>query len=168
MAVCGLGAARLAGKLLRRLAEGVRLFAEDVKDHEDTFLPGSQEAMGYLRCLAMEADLRGMRHLLTYRQSDKEPWRRLAHVRTAWDRAMDVIEKEFGCRWRWHDLRAAYITHVALTSGAVTAQIMARHSSFDTTRAYIDVADEARRIAAERTALRPALQVVRKVPDRSP
>jgi len=76
------------------LAEGVRLFAEDVKDKEDTFLPGSQEAMGYLRCLAMEAGRRGVRHLLTHRQSDKESWRPLKHVRSAWDRAMDMIEKE--------------------------------------------------------------------------
>jgi integrase len=149
-------------------AEGVRLFAEDVKDKEDTFLPGSQEAMGYLRCLAIEADRRGVRHLLTHRQSDKESWRPLKHVRSAWDRAMDMIEKETGSRWRWHDLRAAYITHVALTSGAVAAQTMARHSNFDTTRAYIDVADEMRRIAAERTAQRPALQTVRNVPEKVP
>ena len=75
---------------------------------------------------------------------------------------MDIVQGETGCRWRWHDLRAAFITHGALTSGAVTAQVLARHSNFETTQAYIDVADEARRIAAERTAERPALLDARK------
>ena len=151
------------------LSEGIRLYAEDVKDNEDAFLPGSQEAMGYLRCLAMEAEARHVHHLITYRRSETESWRPLQKARSGWDRAMDTIEREMGCRWRWHDLRAAYITHVALTSGAVTAQALARHSNFETTLAYIDVADEFRRMAAERTAERPALLAARKsltkVPD---
>jgi len=46
-------------------------------------------------------------------------------------------------------------------SGAVTTQMMARHGNFDTTRAYIDVADEGMCIAAAPTALRPALQTAR-------
>jgi integrase len=37
-------------------AEGIRLMGEDVKDAEDAFLPVSQFAIGYLRCLAIEAD----------------------------------------------------------------------------------------------------------------
>jgi integrase len=143
------------------LAEGIRLYAEDVKDKEDAFLPGSQEAMGHLRCVAMEAEARHVHHLITFRRSDAESWRPLQMARSGWDRAMDIIERERGCRWRWHDLRAAYITHVALTSGAVTAQVLARHSNFETTRAYIDVSDESRRIAAERTAARPALRAAR-------
>jgi hypothetical protein len=31
-----------------------------VKDAEDAFLPASQFAMGYLRCLDMEAEARGL------------------------------------------------------------------------------------------------------------
>lgn len=149
-------------------AAGVRLFAEDVKDSEDAFLPGSQEAMGYLRCLAMEADQRGTRHLITYRPAKTEQashealrWRPIKSPKSAWATAMKIIKAEFGAKWRWHDIRAAYITHVAITSGAVAAQTMARHSNYETTRAYIEVADETRRVAAERTAERPALMIVR-------
>jgi hypothetical protein len=87
-----------------RLAEGVRLFGEDVKDVEDVFLPGSQFAMGYLRCLAMEAEERGVRHLVSYRQEAKDakkrkPWRPIRRARTAWRTAMKVIEAEFGRRF---------------------------------------------------------------------
>ena len=148
-------------------AEGVRLFGEDVKDAEDVFLPGSQFAMGYLRCLAMEAEDRGVRHLISYRQEAEDPkkqkpWRPIRRARTAWRTAMKVIEVEFGRRWRWHDLRAAFITHVAMTSGPLAAQTMARHSDFDTTRAYIEVANEVTRTAADRAVDRPALRLAGK------
>jgi hypothetical protein len=71
---------------------------------------------------------------------------------------MDLIEKEFGRRWPWHDLRAAFITHVAITSGALAAQTLARHSDFDTTRAYIEVANEVMRQAADRAVERPCFE----------
>ena len=146
-------------------ALGVRLFAEGVKDAEDTFLPGSPFAMGYLRCLAMEADERGLRHLISYRrevkdQTKQQPWRPIKKSRSAWKTAMKTIEKEFGRRWRWHDLRAAFITHVAMTSGPLAAQTLARHSDFDTTRAYIEVANEVTRQAADRAVDRPTLRVI--------
>jgi hypothetical protein len=41
---------------------------------------------------------------------------------------MTLVEAKFGRRFRWHDTRAAFITHVALTSGAIAAQKLARHS----------------------------------------
>jgi len=147
-------------------AQGIRLYAEDVKDDEDAFLPGSQEAMGYLRALAMEAEARGVRHLISYRKEVKaegkmaQPWRPIRSPKRAWATAMKTIEAEFGRRWRWHDLRAAFITHVAMTSGPVAAQKLARHSDYETTRAYVDVADEVTRTAAERIAARPALRIV--------
>jgi hypothetical protein len=128
--------------------------------------------MGYLRTLAMEADARGVKTLISYRRLAKdearqEPWRPIRKARTAWRTAMKVIEAEFGRRWRWHDLRAAFITHVAMTSGPLAAQTLARHSDFDTTRAYIEVADEMTRTAADRAGERPALRGVgkRKLPD---
>jgi integrase len=143
-------------------AEGIRLFHDDVKDNEDSFLPGSQLAMGYLRCLAMEAQERGLRHLISFRREAtrnadrQEPWRPIKKSRTAWKTAMKTIESEFGARWRWHDLRAAFITHVAITSGPVAAQALARHADFDTTRAYIEVADQVTRDAADKAVDRPA------------
>jgi hypothetical protein len=155
-------------------AEGIRLFYDGVKDKKDAFLPGSQFAMGYLRCLAMEADARGLRHILSYRQAkDPKPpsgWRPIRSARKAWHTAMRVIQKEFGTRWRWHDLRAAFITHIAMTSGPMVAQTLARHADFDTTRAYIAVADEVTRSAAAKAADRPGLRLVggSKVPHKSP
>src|ERR1019366_899744 len=114
-------------------AGGLRLYYEDVKDREDVFLPGAQFAMGYLRFLAMEAEARGLRHVISYRRHGNNskahiPWRPIKKTRTAWKNAMKVIEAEFGRRWRWHDLRAAFITHVAMTSGPLAAQTLARHS----------------------------------------
>jgi hypothetical protein len=52
---------------------------------------------------------------------------------------MKAIEKKYGRRFRWHDLRAAFITHVAKTSGGIAAQALARHSDFGTTQAYIEI-----------------------------
>ena len=73
---------------------------------------------------------------------------------------MRVIEAKHGRRWRWHDIRAAFITHVALTSGQLAAQALARHSDYATTAAYVEIADEFRRTAAHRAADRPALKLI--------
>src|ERR1700693_5890653 len=69
-------------------------------------------------------------------------WRPLHRPKGAWTRAMREIEEKFGRRWRWHDIRAAFITHVARTSGQLAAQAVARHSDYSTTKAYVEVADE--------------------------
>jgi hypothetical protein len=53
--------------------EGVRLQAEDVKDDEDAFLPASQFAMGYLRCLDMDAEARGSAFLVTWQPKAGRP-----------------------------------------------------------------------------------------------
>ena len=75
---------------------------------------------------------------------------------------MDVIEVETGARWRWHDLKAAFTTHLA-TSGVapVLVQAMSRHSHMATTMRYIAFADEERVKAAEQAAARPGLKLVR-------
>ncbi len=73
---------------------------------------------------------------------------------------MDEIEAQYGRRWRWHDIRAAFITHVARTSGQLAAQALACHSDYSTTKTYVEVADEFRREAAERAAERPALAII--------
>jgi hypothetical protein len=74
---------------------------------------------------------------------------------------MKVVEAETGARWRWHDIRAAFITHVAVTSGQLAAQAMARHSDYKTTQGYVEVADEVTRAAADRVSNRPALGIVK-------
>jgi hypothetical protein len=70
---------------------------------------------------------------------------------------MSEIEKKYGRRWRWHDIHAAYITQVAVTSGPIAAQKLARHSDFKTTAGYVEVADNLMRAAAEKASERVAL-----------
>jgi hypothetical protein len=55
---------------------------------------------------------------------------------------------------------ASNITHIAINSGPLVAQKMARHADFDTTRGYIEVADQIAREAAEKASVRPALEVL--------
>ena len=146
-------------------AGGVRLFAEDVKDAEDAFLPGAPDAMAFLRRLVEQAIERNQSRLITWqrpRKTDadqmKEPWRTIKKPKSAWKTVMKKVQESFGRRFRWHDIRAAFITHVAITSGPLAAQTLARHSDYDTTRGYVEVADELRRSAADKAAIRPALR----------
>lgn len=147
-----------------RQARGIRLFAEDVKDGEDTFLPAGRDGMAYVERLIAQAEARGVRHLVTYRPYRKDPaeqaklkWEPIGSPKTAWTRVMDAVEERHGRRWRWHDIRAAFITDVAIGSGSALARALARHSDQDTTDLYVEVADTPRRMAAERTEGRPAL-----------
>lgn len=149
-------------------AQGVRLHAEDVKDDEDAFLPGSQFAMGYLWCLDIEAEARGTRHLITYRRGNNGQWKPIAKPRSAWRRARKFMQAKYGRTWRWHDLRGAFITHVALNNAGVVAQQLARHSDFATTQGYIEVADEIRRLAADRISDRALLIAANESPQHDP
>lgn len=152
--------------------DGILLAGEDVKDREDAFLPASQMAMGYLRCLDLEAEERGVDHLISWRPARGKKvtrhhakpmpaWRPLKSSTSAWDRARELMLDKYGRTWRWHDLRAAFITHVAMTSGPIAAQALARHSDYDTTRGYIEVANDFTRDAAERASQRPLLRVAK-------
>lgn len=121
-------------------AGGIRLYAEDVKDAEDTFLPGAPDAMTFLRQLVEQAKDRGQRRLIMWRRPRKKPedqarmpWLTIKRPKSAWNTAMDAIEAKTGRRYRLHDVRAAFITHVAITSGQLAAQALARHSDYDTT-----------------------------------
>lgn len=147
---------------------GVRFFAEEVKDDEDEFLPGAPEAMAYLRKLVEQAEQRGTKFLISWSRRRKKQskskmpikWVPIKGAKSAWRTAMKRIEAEYGARYRWHDIRAAFVTHVAIMSGGVAAQALARHSDFSTTRRYIHVADEVKRAAANKAAVRPALTEV--------
>jgi integrase len=145
-------------------AGGIWLTCDEVKDAEDVFMPGAPVAMDELRRLVVRAKERGAKHLITWRPSEKSEWRALKGVKSAWRTAMDEVEKEHGKRWRWHDIRAAYITHIAVTAGPAAAQALARHSEYATTQMYVDVADQVRRDGANKAAERPALKIVGKSP----
>lgn len=147
-------------------AGGIRLEAKNVKNRTDAFLPGSRQAMQFLAQLADQARDRGTRHLITWRglatderKLSAAKWRPIKSPKSAWTRAMNEIEKRYGRRWRWHDIRAAYITQIAMTSGPIAAQKLARHSDFKTTAGYVEVADDVIRAAAERASERAALGV---------
>jgi hypothetical protein len=82
-------------------------------------------------------------------------------MRSALLRHVNVIEEEFGRRWRWHDIRAAYITQVAMTAGPMAAQALARHSDFRTTQGYIGLSDQDMRTGADMAAQRPSLALLK-------
>lgn len=149
-------------------ARGIRLEGVNVKDREDAFIPGSSQAMQFMAQLVDQAKDRNTRSLISYRPRVTDAtklaslkWRSIKSPKTAWRTAMKAIEKELGSSWRWHDIRAAFITHVAIMSGALAAQRMARHSDFKTTQGYIEVADPVMRAAAESATDRPALSIVK-------
>jgi len=101
------------------------------------------------------------RHRKDEKDQAEEPWRTIESPKTAWATAMKVIEGEFGRRWRWHDIRAAYITQVAKTAGPMAAQALARHSDFRTTQGYIGLSDQDMRDGADMAALRPSLALLK-------
>lgn len=149
-------------------AGGIRLEAKNVKNRTDAFLPGSRYGMRFMAELVDQARKRGTHHLITWRgQITNEQklvtakWVPIKSPKSAWTRAMTEIEKNYGRKWRWHDIRAAYITQVAVTSGAIAAQKLARHSDFKTTAGYIEVADDVMRAAAEKASERPAFGKLR-------
>lgn len=148
-------------------ARGIWFTYDEVKDKEDAFLPGGRDAMQLLARLVDQARERGIDHLIAYRRTRKsaedqanEPWRAMKNPRRAWRTAMKKVQEKYGKDWRWHDMRAAFITHIAITCGSIPAQKLARHSLFETTQAYIEVGDEVLRNAAEQAGARPFLKVV--------
>ena len=143
---------------------GIRLDHGEVKNDEDTFMPGGRDAMQFLARMVDQARERRTTYLFTWQRTYKDPkrqaaapWTAIKSPKRAWGTAMKRVEKAFGKRWRWHDIRAAFITQIAITSGGVVAQKLARHADFDTTQGYIAVADDVARAAAERASERPAL-----------
>lgn len=149
-------------------ARGIRLMAEHVKDDEDAFTPGGTDAMAWLEFLCRQAKARGTKFLITRPGRIVNAagvkiaaWVPVKSPKTAFNNAMDVIEQRHGRRWRWHDIRAAWITHIAMKAGPIVAQKLARHSDFATTQAYIDVADQALRDAVDTVSARPALTIVK-------
>jgi integrase len=146
---------------------GIRLRAENVKDKEDEFLNGNTEAMAYMRRLVDQAKARGAKHLITFRRGKNARWLPIKKPKSSWDRVMALVEDRHGQKWRWHDLRAAFITHIALTAGAVAAQKVARHADYATTALYVDVADNFKLAAAEKATDRPALRGLNSPPSPS-
>ncbi|MBL0929476.1 MAG: hypothetical protein IBJ15_05065 [Alphaproteobacteria bacterium] len=72
--------------------------------------------------------------------------RPIKDARGAWHAALDRVGAR---RYRFHDVRASYITEVAHVASAAVTQDLARHKDPATTRHYTKVADEAKRAAVD-------------------
>lgn len=143
---------------------GVRIPAAFTKSDRDEFLPANEEARALLTRLAAEADARAKhppmsagkrddaRHLIVYRApgvgKDGRPFaaRPMKNPRRAWKSAL----KRAGARpYRFHDVRATFVTQVAHVAPSAVTQDLARHKDAATTARYTKVADAAKRAAVE-------------------
>jgi integrase len=129
---------------------GVWLEAESTKANRAEFVPANEEAMGLLRRLVAQANERKVPYLFAYqRGKPKDPakasWLPVKDPRKAWKTAC----RKLGIEHRFHDTKASYVTAVAHVAPAAVTQQLARHKSYETTRRYLRVADEAARRAVE-------------------
>jgi integrase len=137
---------------------GYRLSAEKTKAGRDEFMPANAEAMRLLERLVAEANARapGDRAalLIVYTPpgrdrataKPKAP-RAIKNARKAWASAL----KRAGVagEYRFHDLRATFITQIAQVASAATTQDLARHTSSATTKRYTKISDQAKRAAVD-------------------
>ncbi len=156
-------AARVAW--IDRDARALRLPAEMTKANREELLPASDDAMAILEALATDARQRGGRdghpdddrvHLIVYRPRAKPDAERphaarpIKNARRAWSTA--IAKHGGGGRWRFHDLRATYVTQLAHVAPSAIVQDLARHRNASTTARYTKIADEGRRAAIEAMA----------------
>ncbi len=148
-----------------RDARALRLPAEMTKANREEILPASDDAMALLEALAADARKRGGKdghpdddrvHLIVYRPRAKPDAERphaarpIKNARRAWSTA--IAKHGGGGRWRFHDLRATYVTQLAHVAPSAIVQDLARHRNASTTARYTKIADVGRRAAIEAMA----------------
>ncbi|WP_454018781.1 tyrosine-type recombinase/integrase [Azospirillum sp. Marseille-Q6669] len=136
---------------------GVWLAAEDTKAKRAEFVPANEEAIELLRRLIRQAKERQVPYLFAYQRGKpkdptKAPWLPLKSPMKAWQNAC----KALGIKHRFHDTKASYVTAVAHVAPAAVTQQLARHKSYDTTKRYLRVADEAARRAVDAITMKAA------------
>ncbi|MFN8702687.1 MAG: tyrosine-type recombinase/integrase [Rhodospirillales bacterium] len=137
---------------------GYRLQAAKTKAGRDEFMPANVEAMQLLERLAAEANARAPRDraalLIVYTPPGRDRTtgkpkapRAIKNARKAWASAL----KRAGVagEYRFHDLRATFITQIAEVASAATTQDLARHTSPATTKRYTKISDQAKRAAID-------------------
>ncbi|WP_209779431.1 tyrosine-type recombinase/integrase [Azospirillum agricola] len=124
---------------------GVWLEASSTKANRAEFVTAGTEAMEVLIRLVTQARDWKQRHLLTYQRGEKGKRQPVKNPKRAWQTAM----KALGLQYRFHDTKASYVTAVAHVATAAVTQQLARHRSYETTKRYLRVADEAARNAVE-------------------
>lgn len=150
-------------------SNGIWLKPHETKANRGEFMPANASGMALLRRLVDQAKERGVDHLITWRRSEKQPYRPLKSPKKAIQNAL----KNAGLagQRRFHDLKGTYTTNLAMVAPSKIVQRLARHKDPRTTERYIAIADEALRSAME--AFEGA-DVVRsagaegKVPDKAP
>ena len=136
----------------------LRIPADVSKSGREENIPAKQEALLLLKELARAAQLRksAKEFLIVYtptgrdREGDAFEPRPIRNARRAW---MTALNKHGGGRqWRFHDLRATFVTQIAHVATAATTQSLARHKSPLTTARYTKISDQARRAAVDAMA----------------
>lgn len=143
---------------------GVWLDGETTKGKRDEFVPANAEAMKILKRLIKQAKEVGQTRLILYwpaklKNGKQPPPRPIKDAKTAWN----TVRRKLGIkgRHRFHDLKAAYVTALAMNAAPRVVQELARHKSMATTQNYIRVADFAQRDAVEAIGKkRPILRLV--------
>ncbi|MGE0047170.1 MAG: tyrosine-type recombinase/integrase, partial [Hyphomonadaceae bacterium] len=129
-------------------ARTIRLDAARTKGKRDEIIRCPSDAMTLLERLVAEARQDGRDFLIAYRRPAKKdakklpPARPVRNPKKAWQSALRAAGLP---PYRFHDLRATYITNVAtmpLSSAAMTRNL-ARHRDQKTTDRYLKVADAA-------------------------
>ena len=138
--------------------QSLRIPAKFTKAGRDEVLPANAEGMALLRTLAGEAERRdhAKDFLIVYTPLGRDRHgklfqpRPIQNARRAWSTA--IRKHGGGYRYRFHDLRASYVTQIAHVATAATTQSLARHRSPLTTARYTKIADQARRAAVDAMA----------------
>lgn len=157
---------------------GVWIRGEETKGRRDAWLPANADAMQLLRHLVDQAKARGIVHLVAYRapgaaaDGRPHPWRPVRSPK----RAIRTALKRAGVagQHRFHDLKGSYTTGLAHVAAGPIVQKLARHKSYETTEAYIEIADDAARAAVDALTGRPAVagldlsRPIGKVPTKIP
>ncbi|MCA6303678.1 MAG: tyrosine-type recombinase/integrase [Phenylobacterium sp.] len=136
-------------------ARGVWLDAAQTKAARGTFKPAPAAAWAVLERRAAEARALGLDRILFWprpagRAPDGSPrarWEPVRSFKTAWRGAL--ARAGLAGRWRWHDLKASFVTAVARHGRPATVQQLAEHRHASTTARYLAVFDEDKRAAVE-------------------
>lgn len=161
---------------IARDERALRLPAEVQKAERDEYLDGNAEAMQLLDWLALFARDRGDDYLIVYtppgldaKGKPHKP-RPIRNPRRAWKSALRRLGVEG--RWRFHDVRARYITEIANIASSATTQALARHKSAATTALYTGIVDAAKRRAAAGMRstgnVTPFVRIETQTPDAKP
>jgi len=136
-------------------AECVWLDAGDTKANRDERVPANSIALEILARRKAEAEALGLEWLFWYippsaKGAPAKPPREIRSIKRAWAAA----QRRAGLphRYRFHDLKAAFVTGVAPFASLLDLQRLARHKSIDTTRAYQELAKDSGRAAVEAMA----------------